>query len=71
MIRDRNLLAQLPHMYTLSVGLFVHTCTSATGENVAKMLDKVLLSQNVGDDWKHTHRMFRKMENFCTDLLKS
>lgn len=35
------------------------------------MLDKVLLLQNVGDDWKHTHRMSRKMENFCTDLLKS
>lgn len=51
MIRDRNLLlAQLPHIYTFSIGLFVHTCTSATGENFAKMLDKVSLSQNVGDD---------------------
>jgi hypothetical protein len=40
MIRDRNLLAQLPHIYTFSIGLFVHTCTSATGENFAKCWTK-------------------------------
>ena len=49
MIRDRNLLAQLPHMYTLSVGLFVHTCISATGGECCKNVGQSIV---VAECWR-------------------
>lgn len=38
MIRDQNLLAHVTYMYiyTLCVGLFLHTSTRTTGEDVAR-----------------------------------